>query len=180
MPRPKPPQTSSTRTSSPSTKSASTTAGIISRWISSRGQNLAQVIGGLPLPAQRAAQYAKTIAETIHFAHQRGTLHRDLKPQNVMIDAADQVRITDFGLAKQLHGNDDLTRTGAVMGSPNYMAPEQAQGRQDLVGPPSDVYAVDTILYELLTGRPPFLADNRNTRGRSSSNSAAGCSAYRQ
>src|SRR5262245_30053966 len=123
------------------------------------GQNLAQVVGGQPLPAQSAAQYAKTIAETIHFAHQRGTLHRDLKPQNVMIDADDHVRITDFGLAKQLHGNNDLTHTGAVMGSPNYMAPEQAQGRQHLVGPHTDVYAVGTILYELLTGRAPFLAE---------------------
>jgi eukaryotic-like serine/threonine-protein kinase len=128
------------------------------------GQNLAQVIGGQPVPAQSAAQYAKTIAETIHFAHQRGTLHRDLKPQNVMIDADDHVRITDFGLAKRLHGNNDLTRTGAVMGSPNYMAPEQAQGRQDLVGPHTDVYAVGTILYELLRVAHRFLPRRQSRR----------------
>jgi serine/threonine-protein kinase len=104
------------------------------------GQNLAQAAGGSPMPAQRAARYAKTIAEAIHFAHQRGTLHRDLKPQNVLIDEADRVRITDFGLAKQTRRDSGLTVTGAVMGSPSYMPPEQAQGRPDLVGPASAMY----------------------------------------
>ena len=122
------------------------------------GKNLAQILGGKPMPAQRAAGYVKTIAEAIHFAHQRGTLHRDLKPQNIMIDTLDHVRITDFGLARQVQGDSSLTRTGAIMGSPSYMPPEQAKGRQDLVGPHSDVYAIGAILYELLTGRPPFMS----------------------
>jgi tRNA A-37 threonylcarbamoyl transferase component Bud32 len=120
------------------------------------GRNLAQVVNGTPLPARRAAGYTKVIADAIHFAHQRGTLHRDLKPQNVLIDEADRVRITDFGLAKLTRADTHLTMTGAVMGSPSYMPPEQARGRQDLEGPASDVYGIGAILYELLTGRPPF------------------------
>jgi tRNA A-37 threonylcarbamoyl transferase component Bud32 len=123
------------------------------------GRNLGQVADGKPMAARRAAGYAKTIAEAIQFAHQRGTLHRDLKPQNVLLDEADRVRITDFGLAKQTKGESHLTMTGAVMGSPSYMPPEQARGRQDLVGPASDVYGIGAILYELLTGRAPFRGD---------------------
>ena len=122
------------------------------------GLNLSAVVSGKPLSAQRAAGYMKTIAEAIHFAHQRGTLHRDLKPQNVLIDAQDQPRITDFGLAKIIGEDSRLTESGAIMGSPSYMPQEQACGRQDLVGPHSDVYSMGAILYELLTGRPPFQA----------------------
>jgi tRNA A-37 threonylcarbamoyl transferase component Bud32 len=124
------------------------------------GKNLADISAGKPMDAQRAAGYVKTIAEAIHFAHQRGTLHRDLKPQNVLIDAADRPRITDFGLAKQTQRESSLTQTGVVMGSPSYMPPEQATGRHDQVGPHSDVYSLGAILYELLTGQPPFLAES--------------------
>lgn len=113
-----------------------------------------------PLPATRAAELAKTLAEAVHYAHQRGTLHRDLKPQNILMDPEGRPRITDFGLAKRLHAADTLTATGAVMGSPSYMSPEQAQGRNDLVGPASDVYSLGAVLYEILTGRPPFLGDS--------------------
>ncbi|MEK7675256.1 MAG: serine/threonine-protein kinase [Verrucomicrobiota bacterium] len=123
------------------------------------GKNLADYSKDNPLPAARAAQLIKTIAEAIHFAHQRGTLHRDLKPQNVLIDAAGQPRITDFGLAKLTRTDSSLTREGAVMGSPSYMSPEQAAGKNDLVGPPSDVYSIGAMLYHLLTGRAPFLAE---------------------
>ncbi len=120
------------------------------------GRDLGTIVSEGALPIQRAARYVKIIAEAIHFAHQRGTLHRDLKPQNVLIDTADQPRITDFGLAKFVEHDSRLTQSGAVMGSPSYMPPEQASGRHDQVGPHSDVYAIGAILYELLTGRPPF------------------------
>ena len=120
------------------------------------GRDLGAIVRNGAIPAQRAARYVKSISEAIHFAHQRGTLHRDLKPQNVLIDAADQPRITDFGLAKIVAEDSGLTQSGAVMGSPSYMPPEQAAGRHDQVGPHSDVYALGAILYELLTGQPPF------------------------
>ena len=120
------------------------------------GRDLGAILQGGPLPPQRAALYVKTIAEAIHFAHQRGTLHRDLKPQNVLIDAADQPRITDFGLAKFMKDDSQLTQSGVVMGSPSYMPPEQAAGRHGDIGPASDVYSLGAMLYELLTGRPPF------------------------
>jgi serine/threonine protein kinase len=112
-----------------------------------------------PLPPTRAAECVQTLAEAVHFAHQRGTLHRDLKPQNVLMDAAGVPHITDFGLAKFVERDESLTQTGAAMGSPSYMPPEQAAGHLDQVGPHSDVYSLGAILYELLTGRPPFRAE---------------------
>jgi serine/threonine protein kinase len=112
-----------------------------------------------PLPPARAAECVKTLAEAVHFAHQRGTLHRDLKPQNVLIDAAGVPHIADFGLAKIVERDESLTHDGVAMGSPSYMPPEQAAGRLDQVGPHSDVYSLGAILYELLTGRPPFRAE---------------------
>lgn len=124
------------------------------------GRNLAELTQGAPLAPLVAARFVKIIAEAVHHAHQRGTLHRDLKPQNVLIDSLDQPRVTDFGLAKRVGGDGELTRTGAVMGSPAYMPPEQAAGRQDLVGPQSDVYSIGAILYHLLTGHAPFVAEN--------------------
>ncbi len=120
------------------------------------GRDLGALVKDGPLSPQRAARYVKIIAEAIHFAHQRGTLHRDLKPQNVLIDADDQPRITDFGLAKIMNDDSRLTQSGVVMGSPSYMPPEQAAGRQGDIGPASDVYSLGAMLYELLTGRPPF------------------------
>jgi serine/threonine protein kinase len=124
------------------------------------GRDLSALVReGGPLPPARAADCVQTIAEAVHFAHQRGTLHRDLKPQNVLMDAAGVPRITDFGLAKFVERDDSLTQTGAAMGSPSYMPPEQAAGHFDQVGPHSDVYSLGAILYELLTGRPPFRAE---------------------
>jgi tRNA A-37 threonylcarbamoyl transferase component Bud32 len=120
------------------------------------GRDLGSLVKEGPLSPRSAARYVKIIAEAVHFAHQRGTLHRDLKPQNVLIDASDQPRITDFGLAKLMKDDSQLTQSGVVMGSPSYMPPEQASGRQGDVGPASDVYSLGAILYELLTGRPPF------------------------
>ena len=122
------------------------------------GQNLDAFGDGRPLVSERAAQLLATIAGAVEFAHQRGIVHRDLKPQNVMIDAAGQPRLTDFGLAKRMDLDSGLTQTGAIIGSPSYMAPEQAQGRHDLIGVRSDVYSLGAILYATLTGRAPFQA----------------------
>jgi tetratricopeptide (TPR) repeat protein len=111
------------------------------------------------LPPELAADYVRTIAQAIHYAHQHGVLHRDLKPSNVLIDALDEPHITDFGLAKRLESVSDLTLPGEVLGTPNYAAPEQAAGRTTSIGPASDVYSLGAILYYALTGRPPFLAE---------------------
>ncbi|MFN0067582.1 MAG: WD40 repeat domain-containing serine/threonine-protein kinase [Limisphaerales bacterium] len=122
------------------------------------GRNLAEVLCAGPLPPRRAAEIARAIAEAVQFAHGQGVLHRDLKPSNVLLDAFGVVRLTDFGLAKKLDGSSDLTVTGQLVGTPNYLSPEAATGRHDAVGPASDVYSLGALLYELLTGRPPFLA----------------------
>ena len=121
-----------------------------------QGNNLADALRQNPISSRHAAELLQTICEAIHYAHQRGTLHRDLKPQNILIDAAGQPRITDFGLAKRIDRESGLTRTGLVMGSPSYMSPEQAAGRHDQVGPATDVYSLGAILYFLLTACPPF------------------------
>ena len=123
------------------------------------GQNLAQVAQGTPLGAERAARYVQTIAEAVHCAHQLGILHRDLKPANILLDRNDQPRITDFGLAKQLESDPGLTMSGAILGTPSYMPPEQAAGKRKDMGPACDVYSLGAVLYDLLTGRPPFRAD---------------------
>src|ERR1041384_5151101 len=131
------------------------------------GKNLAELVRVVPLSARHAAAYLKTISEGIHYAHQTGILHRDLKPSNVLIDQFDQPRITDFGLAKRLssvsdlaHANSGLTMTGQVLGSPNYMPPEQAEGKHRETTVASDVYSLGAILYYLLTGRPPVSGDS--------------------
>src|SRR5262245_4854725 len=125
------------------------------------GQNLAQLVGNQPLPAQKAARYMKLIAEAIHYAHEQGILHRDLKPSNVLVDATtDQPRVTDFGLAKRLDGESSLTMTGQVLGSPHFMPPEQADARRGKVSRRSDVYALGGILYFLLTARPTFQGES--------------------
>ncbi len=121
------------------------------------GQNLSQLVSNRPLPSPQAARYVQFIADAIHYAHGQGILHRDLKPSNVLIDSAtDQPRLTDFGLAKRLDGESSLTDTGQVLGSPNYLSPEQAGGRSGSIGRRSDIYSLGAILYHLLTGRPPF------------------------
>jgi Protein kinase domain len=120
------------------------------------GKNLADFCDGKPLPAKQAAELIATIADAVQFAHQHGILHRDLKPQNVMLDANGAPHLTDFGLAKRTDLDSGLTQTGAVLGSPSYMAPEQAQARHDRIGAHTDVYSLGAILYETLTARAPF------------------------
>lgn len=123
------------------------------------GADLAHLVREQPLPAKRAAGYVKTISEAIHFAHTRRILHRDLKPSNVLIDSNDQPRVTDFGLAKNLAHDSDLTLTGQVLGSPSFMPPEQALGQRGRMGSASDIYSLGAILYYALTGRPPFVGE---------------------
>jgi WD40 repeat protein/serine/threonine protein kinase len=139
------------------------------------GGSLAQNLAGLPLPSRTAAQLAETLARAMHYAHSSGIVHRDLKPANILLSGESGAgnaeanpeprsfrlalltpKIADFGLAKRLDEDAGQTCTGAILGTPSYMAPEQAGGRPGQVGPAADIYALGAILYEMLTGQPPF------------------------
>jgi serine/threonine protein kinase/WD40 repeat protein len=144
------------------------------------GGTLAQQLNGLPRPGSEAATVAETVARAMHYAHIHGVVHRDLKPANVLLrfpetespgEATEEAtpsqstsrdlqsaipKITDFGLAKFLQEGNGHTLSGAIVGTPSYMAPEQAEGKVHEVGPPADVHALGAILYEMLTGGPPF------------------------
>ena len=109
----------------------------------------------LPSPSE-AARLLETLAQAMHYAHLRGVVHRDLKPVNILLDSAGQPKIADFGLAKRTDSDSDFSQSGAILGTPSYMAPEQAAGKVRDTGPAADVYALGAILYELLTGKPPF------------------------
>jgi WD40 repeat protein len=124
------------------------------------GGSLAQKLAGTPIGPRDAARLIETLARALHHAHQHGVVHRDLKPANVLLAEDGTPKVTDFGLAKRLDDDSGRTREGDVMGTPSYMAPEQAAGDLRLIGPHTDVYALGALLYECLTGGPPFKGAN--------------------
>ncbi len=119
--------------------------------------SLDRKLNGTPLPAGEAAGLVQKLARAVQAAHEKGVIHRDLKPANVLLAEDGTPKVTDFGLAKKLD-EEGQTQSGAVMGTPSYMAPEQAGGKSREIGPAADVYSLGAILYECLTGRPPFKA----------------------
>jgi serine/threonine-protein kinase len=123
------------------------------------GGSLARWLNGTPWPARAAADLVEPLARAVHVAHKLNIIHRDLKPDNILLTADGTPKVADFGLAKLLDGDGHQTGTGSVLGTPSYMAPEQAQGRRRDIGPATDVYALGAVLYQLLTGRPPFRAE---------------------
>jgi WD40 repeat protein len=122
------------------------------------GGSLANKVRDAPLPPAEAARVVEQLARGMAYAHERGIVHRDLKPANVLLAEDGTPKITDFGLAKRVEGGAGLTQTGAILGTPSYMAPEQAGGQSNAAGPAADIYALGAVLYRLLTGRPPFQA----------------------
>jgi WD40 repeat protein/tRNA A-37 threonylcarbamoyl transferase component Bud32 len=123
------------------------------------GESLSARLAGRPLPPRQAAAWVEIVARAVQFAHEHGVVHRDLKPSNILLAADGQPKLCDFGVAKLLTGSDLKTLSGAVLGTVEYMAPEQAAG-DAAVGPPADIYALGAILYASLTGRPPFQGTN--------------------
>ena len=124
------------------------------------GESLDKRPKGYLADPRRTAELVATIAGAIHHAHQRGILHRDVKPANILIDPEGRPHITDFGLAKRVEGDSELTRSGAILGTPAYMAPEQASGKRGSVTMATDVYGLGAVLYVLLTGKAPFAGDS--------------------
>ncbi len=124
------------------------------------GETLAERIASGPMPPREAARLIAEVARAVDFAHGQGILHRDLKPSNIMITPDGTPVVMDFGLAKRVGTDIDMTRSGMVVGTPAYMSPEQAGGRRSMVGPASDVYSLGCLLYFALIGRPPFVAQS--------------------
>ena len=124
------------------------------------GGTLGDKLAGIPRPSREAAALVSTLADAVEFAHRRGIVHRDLKPSNILLNEEGAAKVSDFGLARDVSGAANVTLTGVRVGTPSYMAPEQALGNALAVGPATDVYALGAILYEMLTGRPPFRGES--------------------
>jgi serine/threonine protein kinase/TolB-like protein/Tfp pilus assembly protein PilF len=120
------------------------------------GGQLDEVVRREPMPPRRAAELIVKVARTVHYAHEHGILHRDIKPGNILLDKNGEPHLTDFGLARLVESESTVTRTLEVLGTPSYMAPEQAEGDNAAVGSATDVYGLGAVLYQLLTGQPPF------------------------
>ena len=124
------------------------------------GESLAQRIARQRLSTEAIVRLLSVVARAVDHLHAQGVVHRDLKPSNILLDRDDQPYVTDFGLAKVFVPGSEATATGVIAGTPSYMAPEQASGRSSEVGPAADIYSLGAILYELLTGEPPFRQEN--------------------